>query len=147
MIKTIFIKLNIFVVFYVVFPLIFKNGSTLFEHIYKIGFVESKDGYRLKTYKVILRAVIYFVMPIIGVYFFTKYSIILLAVLPIFVNILVMMFSQEKRDIAEHFLGIESCDLISSDILTSNNEVIEMDKTVTDQEFLDRLKNIDNDKK
>lgn len=136
-------------IFYLILPLSFKYSETLFEKLFNIGFVDSKNGYKINKIFIFIRPIIYFLLPAIGLYLFTKYSIAILIILPIFIDIMVMILSINKKDLYEKICHVECCDILSSSIYKNEMEENkhEMDTTITDQGFLDALNSVaSNDK-
>lgn len=132
------------IVFEIILPLIMKNGSNVFDKIFKVGKVEYRNGYKLRTYKIILKAILRSILPCIGIYFATTYSIVLLIALPIFANFMTLILTKENRDIFDKLLGIDSCDLEQSLIFKNKEEETEYfkkeeNKVIDDKEFLGKL--------
>ena len=137
------------IVFFIVIPMLNKYRSTLFERIYKIGHVKSKSGYIMPKYCVILNALIVFALPILGIYIFNAYSIILITVFWLFMNQLVMVFSSKNKTIAELILQIETADIENSLLFINNKDEKEYQnsdefKQIDDPEYLNLLENANN---
>ena len=132
------------IVFYIVIPFINKKSSTLSEKYVKIGYANNKDCLAISNYKVFLRPVIYYTLPIIGVYFFTAYSIVCLSILPFFINLIVMLLNHENKDMYEIFTKVTACDLETSNIFESEIEKNEFMKSeqIEDENYLNRLKEV-----
>lgn len=113
--------ISAFILFYIL-PLINKNGSTIFEKLFKIGYVNNKDKYKIKFYKVLLRPIVSLIIPFIGAIWFTKYSIILLCIAPIFINFLFMVFNKRNADIPSLILSLNAVDLENTIIFKNEND-------------------------
>jgi hypothetical protein len=130
-------------VFYLVIPFtITKNGSTLFENINSIGFVNYKDSYRLKRYKIVLRFLIYSALPLLGIYLFTKYSIILIVVTSVFIDFLFVLLNSKNRDLFEIFTSSESVDTKESLIFDNKKDDDNYkNEEVSNRDYLEKLEN------
>ena len=133
-------------VFFGVFPLVNKNGSTIFEKKKKLGYVNSNDLFEIKPYKNILRPFIYFTLPAIGIYFFSRYTVILLSVLPIFINFIFIFLSKDNKDIYERLARTKSISLEESKILKNEEEFKEFaaKEEIENEEYLKTLENVKN---
>lgn len=133
-------------VFFGVFPLVNKNGSTIFEKKKKLGYVNSNDLFEIKPYKNILRPFIYFTLPAIGIYFFSRYTVILLCVLPIFINFIFIFLSKDNKDIYERIARTKSISLEESKILKNEEEFKEFaaKEEIENEEYLKTLENVKN---
>ena len=133
-------------VFFGVFPLVNKNGSTIFEKKKKLGYVNSNDLFEIKPYKNILRPFIYFTLPAIGIYFFSRYTVILLSVLPIFINFIFIFLSKDNKDIYERIARTKSISLEESKILKNEEEFKEFaaKEEIENEEYLKTLENVKN---
>ena len=109
-------------VFYLIIPLLNKERSTLGEKIFNLGHVNSRNGYQVNVFKVILRPIILFVIPIFGIIFFSKYSFIILTIGLLFLNLLFMILSPSNKDIPEILLKIEIINVKESLIFKSKEE-------------------------
>ena len=132
------------IVFYLIIPLTNKYGSTLFEKIYKLAHINSKNGYLAKKYKIVLRPFIYFTIPFFAVFNGSKNSLIIILIGYFFINILLLVFSKENKDFSNRLLKISTCSINES--LLFKNEKEEQDffntdegKKIEDPEFLDKL--------
>lgn len=96
--------LNVAILF-VAIPLADKNKQTIFEKVFHIVRVNKKDSLLIKNHKLILRPIILYLLPIVGVFFMNQYSFIILAIAPLFVNILVSFFSKSNQDLVEIILS------------------------------------------
>jgi len=135
-------------IFYVLIPLLKLYDSTLFEAIFDVGRCNHKNGYKEKKYKVLIRAAVIVILPIIGLVLFDKYSIVLLIAAPLFLNYMIMLFSSEGREMAEFFTFSMSFKMSESEIYSSKGEEIvysrkEENMIVNDKEFLEKLENSD----
>ena len=135
------------VAFFVVIPLINKHGSTLFEKIYKIGHANSRNGYTIPKYKIVLQNITRWALPVLGVILFNKYSIILISILPLFIDLIIMIFSSSNHYLTEFIWRTDSAALDVSVIFSNRKEEREFEEASTDsfedKEFLDNLTNIE----
>lgn len=115
-------------VFFVIIPLTNKSSQTLAEKLFKIGNVEAKNGYTLKKYKVILRCLITYLLPSLGVIFLSMYSFIILTIGLLFLNLMIMILSSNNKDISQKILKIDSVDLNQSLIFKNKSEEKEFEK-------------------
>lgn len=131
------------VIFYIVFPLVSKSGTPIFHKVEKIGFVNKKDGYSVRKWKLLVKPLIMFILPMIGLIGFSKYSIISLIILPFFVDFLLIIFTNNHASLSELILKIECVDRENSLIFTSEEEEeIYAKAEVHDLEYLEKLENI-----
>lgn len=129
---------------FVIYPLINKYGSTPFERVYKIAHVNSKSGYLAPKYKLILRAIILFALPIFGLWVFNQYSIILITVFWLFINVLLTIFTSRNRDVPDFILRMDSANIENSLLFKNRHEEIEYEsqddfKEITDVDYVNKL--------
>lgn len=133
-------------IFYIIIPLTNKYGSTLFEKIFKIAHINNKTGFIAPKYKIVLRPIIYFIIPTVGVYFFSLYAMVIFAITPIFISLVMMLFSKTNRDLVERILVLDTAQIDQS-LLFKNQaeenvyERSEEYQTVEDPSYLNRLDN------
>lgn len=94
---------NVAIIF-IIIPLTNKNKQTLFERVFRIARVNKKDSLLIKNHKVIIRPLIIYLLPIVGVFFMNRYSFIILSIAPLFINIFISFFSKNNQDLAELLL-------------------------------------------
>ena len=130
--------------FYILMPFINKNGSTIFEKINKIGYVNKNNYLEIKKRKIPLRPLILFLIPLIGLIFYNNYTLVILIILPLFLNPLAILLSKKNHDFFEMICFVKACDLESSNIFKTKEELDEFTKKVEieNKDFLDNLKNI-----
>lgn len=119
-----------FIILFVIIPLQNKNSSTFGEKKFKLGYVDGKNGYVLKKYKVILKNLITYFIPSLGVVFFSLYSFIILTIGWLFLNFIIMVFSSDNKDISEKILNIESIDVEQSLVFKNKKEEEEFEKNL-----------------
>lgn len=119
--RTISISLT-FLIFYIIIPLTNKYNSTLFERIFNIANINIKNGYLVKKYKIILRSLINYIIPIIGIILGTKYSIIILSIGFLFLNFLDIVVSKNNLDLGEMILRIETASIKESLLFKNKDE-------------------------
>lgn len=135
-----------FTIFYLIIPLNNKNGATIFEKKYQLAHVNSKNGYLVKKYKLILRPFVYYLIPFIALLVWTKNSIIIVLIGYIFINCLLLIFSKNNLDLSERFLNMTTCS--EQESLLFENEKDEKaffntkeGKQIIDPDYLDKLSN------
>lgn len=109
------------IVSYIIIPLKNKEGSTFFEKVFKLGNVDSKTGYLLTKKKIILRPVVYYLVPFLAVIVGSNYSIVIFGIGYIFINFLMLLFSNDNADLANKLIKIESVSIEES-LLFENSE-------------------------
>lgn len=131
-------------IFYSLIPYINKNGSTIFEKMKKIGYVNNRDYFEIKKYKVILRWLIYFALPCVGMYFGSLYTIVLLTILPLFINGIFILLSRNNKDLFEILLSAKSASLDESMILKNEDEFNDFAKKeeYENKQFVDKLADV-----
>ena len=137
--------INVIVIF-IVIPLFSKKKQTLFENMFHIARVNKKDSLLIKNHKVVLRPIILYLLPIVGVFFMNRYSFIILAIAPLFINILVSFFSKNNQDVVELLLTDVAIDTDIFPVATTKEELdllIGKVELSDDAEYTDRLSNIE----
>ena len=136
-----------YIAFYIVIPLVSKNGSTLFEAKFNIGRVERKNGFRVKKFQTLIRYLVAFIIPFVGFYYFNLYSVILLTIAPLFLNILVMIINKNNYDLSDLICYTEGVDVSNSLIFKDPKEeyiYYKNNKNIySDEEYVNALSNID----
>ncbi len=132
-------------VFFIVVPLINKNGSTLFEKQKKIGYVNKKDYFALKSRKVPLRRLILFIFPLLGMAFFNGYTFVILVILPVFLDPLAVILSKRNANFFELICSATCCDLELTEIFKNEEEFEKFsnEEKISDKNYLNNLKNVD----
>ena len=133
-------------IFYIIIPLTNKYGSTVFEKIFKIAHINNKNGFIAPKYKIVLRPIIYFIIPTLGVYFFSLYAMVIFAIMPIFISLIMMLFSKTNRDLVERILVLNAAQIDQSLLFRNQAEenVYERSEeyqTIDDPNYLNRLDN------
>lgn len=113
----------IFLIMFVAIPIGNKEGATLIEKKLDLAYVNISNGYLCKKWRIILRNVLSFCIPFIGVLLANKYSIIILTIGYIFLDHLILLFSKNNLMLEEKICRIEVC--IVSESLLFKNEVEE----------------------
>ncbi len=130
-------------IFYIVIPLVSKNGTTIFHKVEKIGYVNKKEGYSVSKWKLVIKPLIMFILPVIGLIGFSKYSIITLIILPFFIDFLLIIFTNDHTSLSEKILKVECVDMENSLIFASEEEEkIYINAEIQDREYLDKLEKI-----
>lgn len=132
-------------IFYILIPYINKHGATLSEKYLKIGYVNTNNYLSIKKYKIALRPLIYYLLPALTMYAFTGAGVVILGVVPLFINFVVVLLSKENKDLFEIFTKVMASDLESSNIFDNQKEADEFMKQekIDDIDFCENLKSID----
>ena len=134
------------VILFIVIPLFNKNKQTIFENVFHVARVNKKDSLLIKNYKVILRPLILYILPIIGVFFMNRYSFIILTIAPLFVNVLISFFSKNNQDLTEILLFDVAIDTKVFPIAKTKEELdllIGKIEVSEDVEYTEKLANTD----
>ena len=136
------------IIFYYIIPLTNKYGSTLIEKAYKLGHSNYINGYLVPRWKIALRPVIYFLIPFIGIVYFTRNTIIIFIIAYLALNLLILLVSKKNLDFADKILKMNTC-YINESLLFKNREEEEAyfeseeGKKITDVDFVSTLENMD----
>lgn len=145
-----------FITMYIVLPLLNKYYQVGFEMKLSLASVNKRNGYLIPKYKYILKNIIMMIIPFIGILLANKYSIIILTIGYLFLDIMIMMLSKNNTSIEEALLQIEVCSVKESLIFKNKleeDEYISSEefKKINDIDYLEKLKAVDeiefNDKK
>ena len=131
-------------IFAVIVPLCLKNGRTLGNKFFEIVIVNYKDGFKIKNYKVLIRALAQYGLPIVGVLVANHYAIISLVVFPLFISTILILFTNRECDLADFFSSTAAVDKRSSLVFGSAGEASlyhkkEENQVVEDPEYLEKL--------
>ena len=135
------------IIFYIVIPCIFKNGTTIGSKINRIGFVNNRNGFRMKWYKNIFRTLALFTLPIFGFGLYDRYGTIIFMIFPLFISILMMLFKESGRDLPDVCSRTMSADLDNSLVFGSAGEARlfekkDENKNISDPDFLKALESV-----
>ena len=135
------------IIFYIVIPCILKNGTTIGSKINRIGFVNNRNGFRMKWYKNIFRTLALFTLPIFGFGLYDKYGTIIFMIFPLFISILMMLFKESGRDLPDVCSRTMSADLDNSLVFGSAGEARlfekkDENKNISDPDFLKALESV-----
>ncbi len=135
-------------IFYYVIPLTNKYGSTLMEKVYKLGHCNYINGYLVPKWKICLRPLIYFVIPFIGVLYFTRNTVIIFIVAYLCLNLLILLVSKKNLDFGDKLLKMNTCYINESLLFKDRKEEeayfdSEEGKKITDTDYLSKLENIE----
>ena len=136
------------IIFYYIIPLTNKYGSTLIEKVYKLGHSNYINGYLVPRWKIALRPVIYFLIPFIGILYFTRNTIIIFIIAYLALNLLILLVSKKNLDFADKILKMNTC-YINESLLFKNRAEEEAyfdseeGKKITDVDFVSTLENMD----
>lgn len=98
-----------YVVFLGVLPQIFKNRAHLGQKVLGLSTAD-KDGYLLERWRPLLKALLGYPLPFLALWLSNAYSIVLLLVLPYFIDLLFAILSSKKLPLLEAILGIDVID-------------------------------------
>lgn len=135
------------VIFYIVIPLTNKHGNTIGENLCHLAHVDSSTGYNVKRYKICLRPLVYFFVPLVFIYFASNPVFYVLSIFFEFLSLISMLIGENHLDFADKLLKMQTVDADDSLIFVSEEEeevyaTSEQFKDVKDEEFLDKLSNI-----
>lgn len=135
-------------IFYYVIPLTNKYGSTLMEKVYKVGHCNYINGYLVPKWKICLRPIIYFLIPFIGVLYFTRNTVIIFIIAYLCLNLLILLVSKKNLDFGDKILKMNTCYINESLLFKDRKEEeayfdSEEGKKITDEDYLSRLENIE----
>lgn len=133
-------------VFFLLLPLCLKNGSSLGEKIFSLGYL-NKDGFRLKTWKLPLRCLLMLLLPSVFLYNFNAYAAIIWLIGPYFADLLVLAFSSNNQQIPDWILQLIEVDVSKTEIyrdqLEKQNKLALKIPTYGDKDFIDGLSQAD----
>lgn len=109
----------IFLVMFVAIPISNKEGATLIEKKFDLAYVNIRNGYLCKKWRIVLRNVLSFCIPFIGILLGNTYSIIILTVGYLFLDHLILLFSKNNLMLEEMICRVETC-IISESLLFKN---------------------------
>lgn len=134
------------IILYIALPFILKDKVTIFEKVFNIVYINKKDGYYAKVYKVLLRPLIYFILPLVGIIFFSLPSFVILGIGPLFINALLIIFSSLNNDLYNRILQVIAVNKKESIIFKNRKEEeiyeLEHPTYVDDPSFLESLESI-----
>lgn len=103
-------------IFFLVFPLCLKNGSTLGKMIFGYG-LTNKQGYKVKYRQIILRFFVFLILEVL-------LSIFLLGI-PLFVSFTMVAFSKYGTSLHDYFAYTVVADLKGVTVYVNEEELIE----------------------
>lgn len=139
-----------FVIVELLWPLFDKHGGALGEKIWSLGYA-SKNGFRMKKWKIPLRCLLYMALPMLGAYGLSAYSVTLLWIMPVFFDELFIMFSGNNQSLPDKFLCLLQVDLKESKIYKDEQEKNDAESRALsdykDKEYVDLLSQTEETKK
>ena len=134
-------------IFYIIIPIINKNSETLFERIIGVVHVDRKSGLVCPKWRMLLRCLIYYLIPLLIVFVSSNFRFYVFAIFYIFISIVLALTSEDHKDIADRILKIIPIDKRDSLIFKSDKERQEYltskeYQIIEDQEYLDKLSKI-----
>lgn len=130
-------------IFYFVLPFIFKHGATLFEKLFGLAKVDIKYGCSVSKWKLIVKPIILFALPILGFYFGGFTNIVIFVLGPMFINLICLILTRNNLDIPNLFLRIDLVVKMDSEIADTKRDIIESFKEeVEDKTFTDALSSL-----
>jgi hypothetical protein len=132
-------------IFYILIPLILKNHATIFRKVFGYGYI-NKKGTKLPWYKSVCKSLLAFIIPLLGLFMTSIYSVIILVLFPIFINLMYYILSAKDQDILDRIFRMVIVDLKGTLLFESKeaeeeylkNESLE-DYDDEEKEYTDRL--------
>lgn len=136
------------VIFSIIIPFTNKKHLTLFQRIFNVAQVNYNSLYYIPWYKVLLRPILYYLIPLAFIVISGQPTFVIFAIFYLFINMLTIILREDKRDLVEKILSMQTIDLNDSlifDTYKEEKEYIESDeyKKITDNDFLDKLSSIE----
>ncbi len=103
-----------FSILYLAIPLSNTHGATMWEKFFKIAHINKKNGYLTSKFRIILRPIIFLLIPFIGIIIGSDTSIIVFTIGFIFLNFLLMLLSRNNKDIPDKLLAMYSASVYES---------------------------------
>lgn len=119
-------------IFLIIVPLISKHRQSIGCQILKLGLVDKKQYKTLPWYRGIIYSLPYILVFGVGVYFLNIYSICILIILPIFLEIIMMVFNKKNADFGNLVSFSETIDLT----------VEKNPDEITEPDYLEKLENL-----
>ncbi len=136
------------IIFYYIIPLTNKYGSTLMEKAYKLGHCNYINGYLVPRWKIWIRPLIYFIIPFIGILYFSRNTVVIFIVAYLCINLFILLVSKKNLDFADKILKMNTCYINESLLFKDRKEEeayfeSEEGKKITDEDYLSKLENIE----
>ena len=112
-------------ILYILIPACFKTHQTLGKKIFGYGYINTKNGKTISYYKILLKTLMGMVLPLIGMYFCTIYTVIMLVVFPYFINLIYYLLKAKDYDILDKILRMKLINV--KDSLMFENDAAEID--------------------
>ena len=109
------------VIFYLVLPLILGNYATIGKKIFGYGYINT-NGKKLTLYKGPIKTLIASILPLLGLYTFNIYTLIILIVFPIFINVIYFVLTAKDQDLIDKILKMQLVDIKNSLFFNSEDE-------------------------
>lgn len=133
--------------FYWLIPLGNHSRGTYFEKLFGIGLANYKNGFLAKRFQVWLRPVIYYLIPFLGCLFWNAYSVLLCSATPLLINLLLLLFHKENRDLTDLILSLQRVSLADSLLYQNEKEMNEASKKLEEEaeedDYLNALESVD----
>lgn len=135
-------------VFYIIIPLTNKKHLTIFQRVFNVAQVNYVSGYYIPWYKVVLRPICYYLIPLAFIAISGQTTFVVFAIFYLFICMLLIILREDRRDLAEKLLSMQTIDLDESLIFDTDKEekeYLDSDeyKKVTDDDFLNKLSSIE----
>ena len=111
-------------IFYLMFPLILKNGQTLGKRIFSLGVVSAK-GYRIKPWQTIVRFFVFVAEIAVSLYTFLG---------AILISYTLMIFSKKNRSVHDFIAGTSVINLKSSLVFDNEDDEAAYRRRVAEDE-------------
>lgn len=146
MVRTISFALSV-IIYFLIIPLFSKNKQTIFERVFKVVSINRNDGLLIRTYKVFLRPLTYFLVPFIFVLFASNHALYALGAFYLFISSLISLINENHYDLSDLILKTATIDLRDSLVFRTIEEADKYYSSdeyeeIEDQEFLDKLSSI-----
>ena len=128
-----------YIIFYIIFPLILRNNATIGKKIFGYGYM-NKKGTKVSWYKGPCKALCAMILPAVGMFFFTIYSLVIFVIGPIFINLMYYILAAKEQDILDRIFRIQIIDLKHSLFFASKEDEEEYLKNETSEEYTDEEK-------
>lgn len=135
-IKTVCVMIPFFVsliVFYLVLPLVTKNGQTLGKKMMVLGVVNVKDGSNANKLSLIIRFMAFSVIELL--------LSLIFSFLPLIISVFVMIFNKKGQSIHDLLAQTTVVDLYNLKINSSAEEAIEVESKVVEEDISENTDN------
>ena len=136
-----------YAIFFIFMPLILRNHATIGRKIFGYGYIKT-NGAKLPWYIGFSKSLVAMVLPLLGMFFFSIYSLIILVVFPVFVNLMYYMLKARDQDLLDTIFKMQIIDIKNSLFFESEEAEAEYLKSESledyDEEELDYTNRLSN---